>query len=145
MKGTRQLVAPLLLGFAGTAAGECTVNITPTNFGIYYPTTPSESSGDVSINCLPGIPYRIKLDAGINSLGNYFPRKMSAASSVLEYNLYTTSQYLAVWGDGTSGTLFMTGTGIGAPELLKIYGKIPANQNVADGIYADAVNVLVEW
>ncbi len=145
MKGTRKLVTVLLFAFAGTATGECTVNVTPTNFGIYYPTVPSESTGDVSINCLIGIPYRIKLDAGINSLGNYFPRMMSATSSILEYNLYTTSQHLAVWGDGTSGTLFIAGNGTGAPELLKIYGKIPANQNVADGVYTDAVNVLVEW
>lgn len=147
MKGTREFVAVLLFALAGPAAGDCSVSVTPTNFGIYYPTATSESSGDVAINCFSGIPYQIKLDAGMNSSNNYFPRKMLSLSGTgtLAYNLYTTPDLTSVWGDGTSGTFIGGGTGTGYTEFHKIYGQIPADQNVADGVYSDAVSVLLEW
>lgn len=149
MQRIRELVAALLLGFAGTALGNCSVNVSGANFGSYdiFNATPTYSSGDVAINCLVGIPYNIKLDAGVNNPGNFSPRKLNntSTSSTLAYNLYRDPFYSEVWGDGTSGTFYVSGVGAGSTELIRVYGQIPPGQNVAVGTYSDAVTVLVEW
>lgn len=147
MKGTRELAALLLLYSAGAVSSECSVNVSGTNFGVYYPTTYTQSSGEIVINCIVGIPYQIKLDAGMNSTNSGITRKMRSTSGVstLDYNLYRDPSYIEVWGDGIAGTYIVSGTGTGGTEFRKIYGLIPSDQNVADGVYTDAVNVLVEW
>lgn len=149
MKRIREMMPVLLLGFAGNAAGNCSVSVSGTNFGTYniFSATPANSSGDIGINCLGGTPYNVKLDAGVNSSGSFFPRKLysTATGSTLTYNLYRDPFYGEVWGDGLSGTYTVSDVGIGSTELIRVYGSIPAGQNVGGGTYGDWVTVLVEW
>lgn len=143
------MITVLLLVFAGSAAGSCSVNVSGTNFGSYnfLSATPTYSSGDIAINCLAGTLYNIKLDAGVNNPGNFSTRKLynTFTSSTLYYNLFRDPFYSEVWGDGLSGTFFVSGVGSGSTELYRVYGEIPPGQSVAVGTYSDAVTVLVEW
>lgn len=145
MKRAKGLVAVLMLGFAGTALGDCTVNVTPINFGVYYPSSGATSSADVTISCTSAINYTIKLDTGYS--GTYNPREMrsTSGSSTLAYNLYNDPEYWNVWGDGNIGTATISGIGGGGTTYHTIFGIIPTEQNVPDGVYTDAVTVLVEW
>lgn len=149
MTGTRELITVLLLGFAGNAVGNCSVYVSGTNFGTYniLSPAPTYSSGDIAVNCLAGTPYNIKLDAGSNNPGNFFPRKLynTFTGSTLYYNLFRDPFYSEVWGDGLSGTYYVSGVGVGSTELYRVYGEIQPGQSVADGSYGDAVTVLVEW
>lgn len=149
MRRTSQLAAVLLLAFADTVSGNCTVNVSGTSFGFYDPSnsTPTDSSGEIILNCTVGTAYIIKLDEGINSKGSYFPRRMRSTSgiSTLDYNLYRDVIYNEVWGDGWGGTYTRSGSGTGYTETLVIYGRIIPYQNVADGVYTDAISVLVEF
>ncbi len=149
MKGINLFTAVVLLGFAGTTLGECSVNVSGVNFGTYDPfsTTPTDTSGDIHINCTADTPYIITLDAGINSSYNYFPRKMRNISgiSTLEYNLYRDVSYSEVWGDGQPGTYTVSGSTSGTTDTLKIFGRIPSDQRVESGSYTDVISVLVEW
>lgn len=149
MKNTSHLVAIVLLGFAGAASAQCSVSVTGASFGVYYPfnSAPTETSGAINIACTAGAPYNILLNEGMYSSNNYFPRKMRNMSgiSTLEYNLYRDVTFNEVWGDGFGGTYTMTGIATGATQILKIYGRIPLWQNVADGVYTDAIGILVEY
>jgi spore coat protein U-like protein len=46
-----------------------------------------------------------------------------------------------VWGDATSGTVTVNGTGIGVNVNHAVYGRIPALQNVHAGSYSDIIIV----
>lgn len=145
MKRISQLVGILLLGFSGTATAECSINVTGANFGLYQPfdVVPTDSSGDITINCSPGITYNITLDAG--NASSFFPRQLSSGTALLAYNLYVDEARSEVWGDGLGGTYTRSGSGTGSTETVRIYGRIPLGQLVAEGIYADTIGVLVEW
>lgn len=149
MKGTRELVTALLLCFAGNAAASCSVYVSGTNFGSYniFSATPATSSGDIAITCLAGTPYNIKLDAGVNSSGSYYPRYLydTFTSSTLHYYLFRDPLHSEVWGDGLSGTFYVSSVGTGGTEVYRVYGEIPPGQSVKNGTYSDAVTVLVEW
>ncbi len=144
------------------AATNCTVGASGVSFGIYDPLLGSadDSTGQVSVTCTATFPpivdtvnYTVSLSSG--SSGSYATRRMQSGSSVLNYNLYTTSARSAgqIWGDTTGGSANMSGSmTIGFffwptthTDLLTIYGRIPAGQDVAAGTYADTIIVTVTF
>lgn len=141
MKRARNAVAILLLCCADTVVGDCSVSVSGMNFGTYYPTASSDSSGIIDVNCTSGESPFVSLDAGNN--GTFFPRGMSNApgDSLLEYNLYLDPARTIVWGDGSVASITVS-NGI---DPLTVYGRIPAGQAVAEGAYYDAIGVIVEW
>ena len=46
-----------------------------------------------------------------------------------------------MWGDATSGTVTVNGTGIGVNVNHGVYGRIPALQYVYPGSYSDIIIV----
>src|SRR5262249_49233127 len=82
---------------------------TPVGFGLYQPGSPgaTNANGTVTVTCtvtlgasLPG--FTIALSP--STTGDLVPRKMSFGTARLGYNIYTTSGYATVWGDGSAGT-----------------------------------------
>jgi spore coat protein U-like protein len=162
---TKRLFAFALLMISSTTAyavSNCTVGASGVSFGIYDPLSGSadDSTGQVSVTCTATFPpivdtvnYTVSLSSG--SSGSYSTRRMQAGSSVLNYNLYTTSARSAgqIWGDTTGGSANMSGSmTIGFffwptthTDLLTIYGRIPAGQDVAAGTYADTIIVTVTF
>src|ERR1700752_3006161 len=95
------LLLALLPGVA-EAAATCSVSATSVVFGAFNPFGPAvTSTGTISVTCSGGTassPYTIALSTGS---GTYAQRYMN---STLKYNLYTSSAYTTVWGDGTGGS-----------------------------------------
>jgi spore coat protein U-like protein len=123
-------------------AQQCTVSATAVNFGGYDISSgsPVNSTGTIGVACTPPVATVVKLDAGLNSGGNFNPRKMSGSGNYIEYNLYTDAACTMIWGDGTGNTF----TQSGGSNIL-VYGKLPALQNVRPGAYSDSVTVIVEF
>jgi spore coat protein U-like protein len=152
------IVSVTLLGLSAEAAhaalDSCSVSSSPVSFGAYDPlsATPLTSSGSVTVSCslVSGVSllvaYAIALSQGS---GTFTTRTMHSGASVMNYNLYTTGTYTTVWGDGTGGTqTILDGylLGLGPVALsYNVYGRIPANQNVAAGTYSDAITVTVTY
>jgi spore coat protein U-like protein len=66
----------------------------------------------------------------------------------LQYNLYTTPSLNVVWGDGTAGTSTIRLKNVKRqkpPVVTKIYGRIPARQDVRAGAYRDTLTVTITW
>jgi spore coat protein U-like protein len=148
------VLACALGGIAGSAYGEtCNVGTTGVSFGVYDVFSSGNNDaagGNIRVSCegleSVGVSYNILLSTGG---GSYASRSMSSGSNHLNYNLYTTSGYSIVWGDGTGGTETVSGSfppSIGsAARDHTVYGRIPAQQNAYVGIYSDTITVTVNY
>ena len=141
---------------AACAICSCSVSTTPVAFGTYNPmsASPRDSDGSVALSCagLVGgvVAYDISLGQGLNSTV-FSPRQMSSGANRLDYDLYTSSAYSSIWGDGTGGSQKVSGTVTvlllgGTTTTLVVYGRIPGNQtSVRAGSYSDSVLVTVTY
>jgi spore coat protein U-like protein len=114
------------------------------NFGSYdvFSNTPLDSTGNIDVNCPSGVGYSMALTAGG---GNHTQRVMGSGVHRFNYNLYTAADRAVVWGDATSGTVTVNGTGIGVSVNHGVYGRIPALQNVHPGSYSDTIAIMITF
>ncbi|WP_165838763.1 Csu type fimbrial protein [Roseicella frigidaeris] len=133
------------MAVSATVLSTCLVVALPMVFGNYAPTAASDAQADLTVTCTPGTTYTLSLDKGLGSGATLAQRAMSFLTNSLTYSLYTTAARSVVWGDGTGGTATVTGTGTILPQLITVYGRIPASQNTAPGIYTDVVTVTLTY
>jgi spore coat protein U-like protein len=132
----------------------CNVSATAVNFVTYNPLSgsPNDATGTITVSCqvlVIGVfvSWTIALNSG--SSGNYGARQMQSGTDSLSYNLYTSAARSSVWGDGTGGTSVVSAN----PFLLvgsntvdyTVYGRVPAGQDRAAGIYMDPITVTVTY
>jgi spore coat protein U-like protein len=134
---------------SATVAANCVVGAGDLSFGTYDGSAAKTGSSNVTVRCSNGTPYSVKLSTGG---GSYDTRLLTDGTHSLEYNLFTSSAYTTVWGDGTSSTAFQSGTGTGLSSSQAIthvvHGQLPnsgTNQDAPPGDYSDAVTVTVEY
>jgi spore coat protein U-like protein len=153
----------LLLGWLATApawaqlsVASCSATATSVPFGSYDPTsaTPLTPTGSVSVSCnlIAGVSllvaYTVTLSTG--SSGSYITRKMTGTATPMNYNLYLNGSWTQVWGDGVSGGSVSKSDGylLGLGSVSKsytVYAKLPAQQLVAAGGYADSIVVSISY
>ena len=120
----------------------CSSSATGVSFGNYsvFSNADSDSAGSVSVSCDGIASYSIALSPGN---GTYSARRMASGTNHLDYNLYREASRSTVWGDGTSGSSVVTGSGTAATHT--VYGRIPSRQNVYAGSYSDNIVVTVSY
>jgi len=130
----------LALALTAQQGHACTLNVTGVNFGSYdvFSNAALDSTGNIDVNCPSGVGYTMSLSPGG---GTQTQRFMSSGNYTLNYNLYTAANRALVWGDATSGTVTVNGTGNGVTVNYGVYGRIPALQNVHAGSYSDIVTL----
>jgi len=144
----RNVLVPWLvaLAFALTAqqGHACTLNVTGVDFGSYdvFSNAALDSTGNIDVNCPSGVGYSIELSEGG---GTQTQRVMGSGVHRLNYNLYIAANRAVVWGDATSGTVTVNGTGIGGSVNHWVYGRILALQNVHPGSYSDIIIVELNF
>lgn len=164
MSGVRPLLvfAALFLP-AQWAWAQATCNVAVTgalSFGLYSFTTPVDGATTLTLDCqrinqAPNrtVNFAISLTSGPGTYLNRLMAHTTLPGEFLGYNLYRDAARSLVWGDGTSGTVTVTGQFVHPPARqqtvppIAIYGRIPANQNVAAGTYqtASPITVIVEY
>jgi spore coat protein U-like protein len=135
----------------------CTAAATGIAFGNYSPlsATPNQSTGTLKVTCTgrgtgsANVTVNVTLSTGLSN--SYATRKMFSGANALNYNIYWSTAYNQIVGDGSGGsfpgstqpftvtaggTNFATGT---------FYGLMPAGQDVAPGSYADVITVTVSY
>lgn len=143
----RRILLTCTLACAGmsTAHAEgCTVSTSGLNFGSYDVFSPlnDDITATINVNCPSGTGYSLWLSTGT---GTFSLRTLTNGASVLAYNLYLDPTHLTIWGDGSSGTGTISGTGTGANVGTPVYGRIPPGQNASVGSYADVITVTVTF
>ena len=132
-------------------AQTCNITTTSINFGPYdvFLSTSTDSTGTISVTCGSPPPPHVTITIGSSpNSGGFIPRKLKSTSGTdfLNYNLFTDSSMVSVWGDGTSGTSTVPKVVTpGRPGIATVYGKIPAKQNVSSGTYSETLTVTVIW
>lgn len=131
--------ASLGINVGGVAPG-CGISANPLNFGNYTGSV-LQATSTLQVGCTGGDAYTVSLNAGLGSNATVTARKMTlgTTTNTLKYSLYTSNAYNMVWGDGTSGTSTVSGTGTGAVKSLTVYGQIPAGQSPPVGTYTDTI------
>jgi len=128
-------------------AATCTVGARPVAFGNYNPfnTTPLNRTSRITVICNGNGRFSVALSTGQS--GAYNPRYMSSASTSdrLAYNLYTTAARVIIFGDGTAGTQTVSRNFNNNRVNIRVYGQLPALENVASGIYADSIMATVTF
>lgn len=129
------------------------VSADPIAFGTYLSSnsSPTTANGKVTIACSTQIiglylpTFTVMLSAGTSA--SFSPRTMANGTARLNYNLYTSSAYSSIWGDGTAGTSVQNYSGLGFSytNSMTVYGRIPASQVVAAGGYSDTITVTVTY
>jgi spore coat protein U-like protein len=150
-------IAGCVLAAPAQALVNCSASASGVNFGIYNPLNAAValSTGTISITCtlLSGgattVPLRVDLSAG--SSGSFATRLLRSPPNTLGYNLFWSAAYTQVWGDGTGGSFYGTGSlflNPGNPTRTAngaMYGRIPALQDVNPGSYLDTIIVTVTY
>lgn len=139
-----------------TLVCSCSASTTSVVFAAHNPLSASnnDSTGKVTVSCggVAGlaIPYTVALGAGVN--GTMAARKMASGAARLNYNLYTTSGYATVFGDGSGSTATVGGNfllnvlGTAPAQDIIVYARIPGSQtSVAPGSYTDTLVVTLTY
>ena len=135
---------------ASAAAASCTVQVRrDVNFGDYdtLATGNLDTDGRIRVRCRRGnqTPPSYTLKLGPSSGGSFTPRQMFRGAEPLNYNLYLDSARTTIWGDGTSGTSFITESPAPQNRTYRVYGRTPLGQDVSVGLYTDTITVTIEW
>lgn len=131
-----------------TVIASCTVTATALAFGNYNGISGSmlDASATITPICTSGTVYAVALDAGLGSGATMTTRKLTGADGAeLDYGIYTDVSRSTVWGDGTGGTSNLAATGTGIAQPATMYGRIPAGQTSAVGVYSDTVTVTLTY
>lgn len=157
---------PLLLALATLCIAQsvqaavtvnCTASASSIAFGTYNPlsTVSAASTGTLRVVCSgsgngsTNVTVGVTLSAGMS--GSYSTRKMLSGSNSLNYNIYWSTAYSQIMGDGSGGsfagtagpfTVFAGGTNTATGTM---YGMVPAQQDVAPGSYLDTILVTVTY
>lgn len=141
------------------AAADCTVSAVGVNFGIYdpYVAAPDDSVGEITVTCThlsgPALEVRYTVTLSAGSSGSFAPRGLRAGPALLGYNLWSDPARSSIWGNGSAGTVIVTGLlkvgpGVGngvRTAVHPIYGRIPALQDAAEGEYVDSIVATLSY
>ena len=135
------------MSISATVLSACVVTSNSMAFGGYNPTsaTPTDATSTLDVICTAGTNYSVGLNAGTTAGATVLTRQMTSGANVLSYALYSDSSRSTNWGN-TPGTDTPAQTTAGVlPSTFTVYGRIPAQQNVQAGSYADTVTITVSY
>ena len=93
----------------------------------------------IEVLCNPGVTYSVTFGSGQNA-SQIADRAMKreGGSQLVKYQLYS---------DAGRGTVLssLSGTGTGAPQVIRVYGRVPVQTAPVPGNYRDIVTITVAF
>lgn len=132
----------------------CNVSASGVSFGPYDPSysQPKTATGTVTLSCtvtLLGLLESWTISLSPGSSASYTNRSLVNGASTLRYNLFTSSSYSTVWGNGSGATGVISETVLlvvgNSTHVYTVYGRIPPLQDVRKGNYSDSILVTVNY
>jgi spore coat protein U-like protein len=135
------------MSVSATVTANCTVSTNAVAFGSIDPLGGNhDAAGSVTVNCTNGAAWSAAANAGSGTGATLANRRMTSGANALTYRLYTDAGRTSIWGDGSTGTAAVTGTGNGAAQVFTVYGRVPSGQtSVRAGSYSDTVSVTITY
>src|ERR1700733_10090881 len=151
------LAALMIVPSEAATTVSCTAAASGIAFGIYSPLSaaPNPSTGSLKVTCTgrgtgsANVTVNVTLSTGLSN--SYATRKMFSGANALNYNIYWSTAYNQIIGDGTGGSFggsagpFVVPAGGSNFATGTLYGLIPASQDVAPGAYSDVITVTVTY
>ncbi|NYE63446.1 spore coat protein U-like protein [Duganella sp. 1224] len=108
-------------------------------------TSPIRTTSTLTTRCSKNTAYRITFSAGSTPGNTIGARKMikTAASDLVAYQISNTLDGASL-GDGSGGTVAVSGTGDGTTRSQTVFGMVPAQTTPSPGDYKDTV-VATVW
>jgi len=103
-----------------------------------------QSMSTVTVRCPTGTPWALGLDNGANALAGT-RRMRNAANRFVAYEMYRDAARSRRWGSSAPDNVTGVGQGIATPNVLTVYGQVPAQGTVPAGNYADTVIVTLTY
>ncbi len=136
-----------------TVSATCTATATTLAFTAYTPGAGAVTGTSViTLKCTSGAQPTVALNVGTTAGGSFTTRLMASGANTLQYNLFTSTAYSTVWGDGTNSThtvqVATPSAGLGSPQTLTVYGQLPdsaTNKNAVPGSYSDTITATVTY
>ena len=127
----------------------CIISVAPLAFGTYAPgdPTPLDTTGQLDISCR-GQNGLLSVAMSPGSSASFAAREMRSGVFAMLYNLFVDAARSIVWGDGTGGTtvINLVKPNSGRQDFsLSVYGRVPPQQSVAAGAYADDILITVSF
>lgn len=135
-----------------TLVKTCTVAVGDINFGMADTlATAVDSSSIATVTCSgANTAYTLAFNAGTGTGSTLASRKLllEGGAEVIDYNLYSSANRSAteVLGDGTGGTVLLSGTGSTTASTHSVFGRVAGNQTpAANGIYSSNVVATITY
>lgn len=127
-----------------TVLATCEVMAEDLEFGDYDPIAANDldAATTLSLTCTNGTEYELSMSVGGGE--STAARYMIDGAEQLAYVLYQDPARTTLWG-ANGGVDTLDGTGTGEPEGIDVFGRIPMQQAVPAGDYADTITVTVTW
>ena len=131
-------------------ATQCTVSAADLGFGTVDPLGGNvDQTTTVTVRCTKNTAYTVGLNAGTTAGATLAERLMANGGDTMAYNLYPDAGRTTVWGTSAAAPTWGAGTGagMGAPQVLTVYGRVPSGQtNLAVGSFVEtAITVTVTY
>jgi spore coat protein U-like protein len=128
---------------ADPAFAGCQVTLTGVSFGSVSPSTRTDSTGRVRVDCDQPLAYMIGIAPGP---GGGERRMVGPGNATLRYDLYIDPGRNFPWGDGSALGDALGGASDGKqPDSYTIYGAVPAQPRALPGDYVDATMVTLSF
>jgi spore coat protein U-like protein len=125
---------------------DCTISASNIDFGSKgLLSSTLTAAGSLSVACTNSGAYAISLSAGngVNATSATRYMTLAGASDKIGYGLYPSASYSVPWGDGTSGSTTVSGTGNGATQSIPVYSRVLPQPTPPPGSYSDTVIATV--
>jgi spore coat protein U-like protein len=135
------------LGAANRAEAACTLSASSITFPLYnvFSTSTTDSTGTLTYTCANG-DHDIRISISKGSSATFTPRGLKRGTETLSYNLFTSSTFGTIWGDGTgTTTTYFNHNPPNSAVALTVYARVPAAQDVSVGTYTDTVVVTIDY
>jgi spore coat protein U-like protein len=128
-----------------TVGRSCLIDSGPLVFGEYDPvernvSIPLDTEAIIVVNCTRGTPSAVSLDGGQHATGAQ--RNLANGADLLRYDLFQDQSHSIPWGN-TPGNVLVLGSSDGNPLSVRVFGRVPANQDIRVGSYTDSIVATV--
>ncbi len=139
----------LRMEVTATVVTNCRVIVPPLSFGTYDPlathaTQPADASVNLTVTCTRNTAAAVSFDFGLHAPSGSDRAMSGQGPEPLHYQIYRDAARLQVWAQG-SEAMRVISHGVGTPDQLTVFGRIPPRQEVEPGAYTDVLTATVEF
>lgn len=144
-----------VMNVSATVPATCTLAAGNLNFGAIDPSTTTDATANLTVNCPQGLAYQVSIDAGQHYDAERGLRTMAGPNGgKARYSLLKNAEGSGQWGDNDFARTYLygssvSGVGSGGVQTLTVFGRVQPSSNTGlqfpAGDYSDQLLVTVNY